>query len=407
MAVYGDPTHDGRVQREAVSLAAAGLDVTLLALEGQDMRAMPELSGVGLETWRPTASRVLPGTKSPFHPGDPGTLPPVRGGHIGWFVGYGANLRAWGRWAMRTANRPDVWHAHDFTAILALWLARLPDRVPLIYDSHELYLESGSAARMPGPIRWALGRIERQMARRASGVITINQGVADELAHRYEVDPTVVLNCPPFIEVHRPGRMRAALGLGGAQVILYHGSVSEGRGIELTVEALRELPDSVVYVVLGNGPLVPWLRVQQERPELEGRIVLHPAVPLNDLLSWVVDADLGLALHATTEMNFLLSTPNKLFECIAAGVPVLASGFPEMGRIVEGEEIGATCDPNDPHEIAAAIRGLLEDQTRLAAMQQRARDAARSTYNWEAQAAKVVALYRRALPAMFAPSAVD
>lgn len=398
MALYADPTHDGRVQREAATLAAEGLAVTILALQGRHPPAMPPIPGVAVVAKVPTASKVVPGTKSPFHPGDPGTLPPVRGGRLGWALGYGANLRSWGRWAIREAGTPDVWHAHDFTAILALALAGLPGRVPLVYDSHELYMELGSAARMPGLMRRGLAAIERRMARRALGVITVNQAVAAELSRRYGVDPVVVLNCPPFTEVDRPGRLRAALGLGNRQVILYHGAVSEGRGIELTVEALGHLPSSVAFVVLGNGALVPWLREQQARPELADRLLLHPAVPLAELLSWIVDADLGLSLIAPTELNFVLSTPNKLFECITAGVPVLASDFPEMRRIVVGEGIGDVCDPTDPLGIAEAIGRLLGAPERLAAMRARERSVARTTYNWDAQAASLVALYRRVLP---------
>ena len=401
MASYADPTHDGRVQREAVSLAAEGLDVTILALEGADMRGMPVLPGVDVRTWRPTASRVLPGTKSPFHPADPGTLPGVRGGRLAWFLGYGANLRAWGRWAIRTAGDADAWHAHDFTAILALWLAGRPGRVPLVYDSHELYMELGSAARMPAPVRRTLAGLEGRIARGARGVITVNQGVAAELARRYGVDPVVVLNCPPFVEVQTPGRMRTALGLGDRPVILYHGAVSEGRGIEQAVAALGSLPADIAFVVLGNGALVPWLAEQRAQPDLADRIFLHPAVPLAELLSWVVEADLGLSLIAPTEINFVLSTPNKLFECIVAGVPVLASDFPEMRRIVVGEQIGAVVDPSDPVAIAAAIRNLLVDRAALASMRLRARAVARTKYNWEVQAANLVGLYRRALPELF------
>lgn len=397
MALYADPTHDGRVQREAASLAREGYDVTILALQGREPLAMEPMQGVRVIGKRPTASKVIPGTRSPFHPGDPGTSPPVSGGRFGWAVGYAANLRSWGRWAIRAAGTPDLWHAHDFTGILALALGGLPRRTPLVYDSHELYMELGSAARMPGPVRRTLGAIERRLARRALGVITVNQAVAAELSRRYGVDPVVVLNCPPYVEVSRPGRLRAALGLADQQILLYHGAVSEGRGIEVTVEALERLPSSVVFVVLGDGALVPWVREQQRRPDFADRLFWHPAVPLAELLSWVVDADLGMALIAPTELNFVLSTPNKLFECITAGVPVLASDFPEMRRIVVGEGIGEVCDPSDPSRIVESVGRLLTAPVQLAEMRERASHAARTTYNWDAQAAGLVDLYRRIL----------
>lgn len=398
MVLYADPTHDGRVQREAATLADAGYDVRLLALEGRRPVVVPPRAGVEVVVRRATASKVVPGTKSPFHPGDPGTSPPVRGGRFGWVAGYAANLRSWGRWAVRTGGAPDVWHAHDFTALLALALGGLPRRAPLVYDSHELYMEVGSVARMPGPIRHLLAEIEGRMARRALGVVTVNHGVAAELARRYGVEPIVVFNCPPFFEVDRPGRMRSALGLTDEQVLLYHGAISEGRGIEVALAALLKLPSNVVFVALGDGALVPWLREQQKQPELAGRLLLHPAVPLAELLSWVVDADLGLAVFAPTEMNFVVATPNKLFECITAGVPLLGADLPEMRRIITDGPIGAVCDPTDANAVADSIGRLLAQPDELAAMAARGRKLARTTYNWDAQAGALVDLYRRVAP---------
>jgi len=394
MGLYSDPTNDGRVQREAASLADAGYQVTVFALNMRDAPAVQHIPGVEIVGMRPAASGVLPGTQSPFHPGEPGTSQPVAGGRIGWAVGYGANLREWGRWAVRAAGSPTIWHAHDLPGLLGLAIGGVPARTPIVYDSHELYLESGSAARMPGPARSLLRQLEKRLARRAAGVITVNAGIAGELSRRYGVDPVVVMNCPPFVEVGRPGRLRAALGLTDQQIVLYHGAVSSARGIETMIDALPHLPTSVVFVVLGDGSLVPFVQYQAQRPELSDRLFWHPAVPQTELLSWVVDADVGCILTAPTELNQVLSSPNKLFECLTAGVPMIASDFPEISSVVLGEGVGATCDPTNPLLVAQAIRGLLARPEDVEAMRQRGVSAARRTYNWDAQSARLLDLYR-------------
>src|SRR6478609_9434806 len=187
MALYGDPTNDGRVQREAASLAAAGYDVLVCALDIRDPDAIERVHGVRYMGYRPAISRVLPGTPSPFHADDPGTSRPVAGGRLGWAAGYLANLRAWGKWAIETGGTPSVWHVNDLPGLLGLWMGGLPRHVPFVYDSHELYVESGSAARMPAIARGLLTRIERRLIRRAAGVLTVNRGIAQELATRYGV----------------------------------------------------------------------------------------------------------------------------------------------------------------------------------------------------------------------------
>jgi hypothetical protein len=65
-----------------------------------------------------------------------------------WLVRYRANMRAWGRRALAAVGAADVWHAHDFTGLLAM-AGRLLPHLPVVYESHELFLDSGSAARLP------------------------------------------------------------------------------------------------------------------------------------------------------------------------------------------------------------------------------------------------------------------
>ena len=397
MALYGDLSYDSRVQREATTLHAAGYRVTVTCLEVADPRALDLPPGVDVLPNRPALSEILPGARSPYHPDDPGTATPRRGGKVSWVTGYLRNVRAWGRWAVR-AVKPDAWHAHDLTGLAALGATHVFRTVPVVYDSHELYLESGTAMRLPRQARRLLRRYERSLARRCAAVITVNDGVAGALASRYGVDPVVVLNCPPYREVDRPGAMRRELGLGSRPVLLYHGALSPGRGIEATLAAMPLLPKEVAFVILGNGSLAPSLADRREDRELADRLFLHPAVPPRELLDWVVDADLATVLIEHSEENFRLSTPNKLFEAMTSGVPVVASPLPVMREIVEREGIGALADPGDVDQIATTIGSLLRDAATLRQYSERARSAARTTYNWERQAERLVSVYQHLVP---------
>ncbi len=97
-----------------------------------------------------------------------------------------------------------------------------------------------------------------------------------------------------------------------------------------------------------------------------------------------------------TTLNHRLTTPNKLFEAMAAGVPVVASNLPGMAPIVRETGCGLVCDPTDPAAIAAALRELLEaSPANLDAYRRRALAAAHETYNWETQMAPLLAEYGR------------
>jgi glycosyltransferase involved in cell wall biosynthesis len=137
-------------------------------------------------------------------------------------------------------------------------------------------------------------------------------------------------------------------------------------------------------------------------PEWRERVhVLDPVLPA-ELLLWVASADIGALPIQRSTLNHYLSTPNKLFECLAAGIPVLASDFPAMRRIVMGDPLGplgVVCDPASVDEVATALKSLLKlDSATADAMRARCLAAAQSRWNWEEESAALVALYRDLAP---------
>ncbi len=381
MAVYADVSHDARVQREAAALAMAGYRVTVLSLPGGEV---PDLgSRIDWRSFQPRWSQVRPGSASPY--ATPGSTHSAVG-RLGWVIAYVANLKAWGRWAMKEVEA-DIWHAHDLPALEAI--SPVLDKVTSVYDSHELYLEAGTPARLPNVVRRLLRWRESRLISRVDAVITVNPSIERELADRYGAKATVVMNCPPRPSVRAAGVMRRTLGLGNRPIVMYHGGVSPDRGIEAMLHAMPLLPESVYFVILGDGSLVG-----VDDGDVRERVRRHPAVPVDELATWLVDADVGLVLFAPVELNNILATPNKLFEYMSAAVPVVVSRFPELERIVTETGCGITADPTQPNDVAAAIRSLLADDGRRRELGRNGFVAAQDRYNWEVQAERLVGVYR-------------
>ena len=289
-----------------------------------------------------------------------------------------------------------VWHGHDLTGLIAASRARKRRAGGLVYDSHELFLEAGTVARLPGPARSMVASLERRQIRRADEVITVNEGIAEELERRYRIDrPSVVMNCP-VVDVDAPDRiassLRRELDLGGRPVLLHHGGLAGGRGIEETIEALDHLPAAVALVFLGGGELAPTIDALTEG-RLRGRLFRHAPVPVDELVAWVAGADVGVIAFQPIERNNLLATPNKLFECLAAGVPVVVSDFPEMRRIVSDCEVGETCDPTSARSIAEACGRVLAGNRE--AWFTTCRSAALDRYSWQRQSEVLLEVYDR------------
>jgi glycosyltransferase involved in cell wall biosynthesis len=400
MAVYGDITFDSRVRREAATLVEAGYAVTLICLDdAPDATDLPP--GVTVRVHRPDASSVLPRSDSPF-------LGPV-GGRVGgalrrgrWLHDYVVNLRAWGRWsAGQFADQVDVWHLHDLPALAAIG-PQVMRLTPIVYDTHELFLETGSARRLPRPLWTLLRAQERRLARRAFAVVTVNDSLAEVLERRYHLRRIVVVhNCPDRSPIPSApsSAIRRATGIPeGEPVILYHGNLAAHRGIEQLIEAIRAPGLRQVHLVLlGFGQGTETYRQAAADPALAGRVHLLPAVAPQELQAWIASADVeGMPIQAST-LNHYLSTPNKLFEALAAGVPVVASDFPAMRRIVMDDvrgSVGAVCDPADVAALTSALRSILElDPAAAKALRARCLATAHDRWNWQIESVGLLRLY--------------
>ena len=404
MALYGDLTYDSRVRREARSLAGAGYDVTIVCLAARAGASdLPE--SVKVMVQRPRGPAVIPGSSNPFFVARRGRVVAFRG-RVAWLVAYARGLRAWGRLAVAIAGPVDVWHAHDLTGLAAV-VPHLRRHVPVVYDSHELFLETGTALRLPLPARLMLRAYERWLVSRVSAVITVNEALASVLERRYRRQGVLAVhNCPDrwLPPVERPTVLREAAGVPGmAPVILYHGALSANRGVEQLMQVLLEpgLQDAHL-VLMGFGEMQDEYTRASGEPHWGNRVhVLEPVRP-TELLLWVASADIGAMPIQPATLNLRLSTPNKLFECLAAGTPVVASDFPAIRRIVVGDPsgvLGAVCDPADVRAIAEAIGSILRlAPTELAGLRRRCLRAADERWNWEFEARTLLAVYEEVLP---------
>ncbi len=401
MVVYGDITHDSRVQKEASALAEAGHVVTLFCLAGRP-EAMPGLDRrVSVVARRPSVTRILPRSPSPFFAATPGHLVSRAVQRASWVWQYIRNLRAWGASIAEEVGRPDVLHLHDFAALVAMD-RHLAPRPLLVYDVHDLFLDTGSGARLPWPARWAVRQYEGHLVRRAAAVVTVNAGLAQELRRHYRPRAVVVVhNCPPRWTPPpvRPTRLRDAAGIpDGAPIVLFHGALGPDRGLDTLCDAMLEpsLRDAHV-VLMGYGVLREHFVNLAGDARFGGRLhVLDPTVP-TDLLWWVASADVGVLARPATNLDLVLSTPNKLFECLAAGTPAVVSDFPAVRRIVIEDELGplgVTCRPDDAADLARAVQSIIRlPHPQMEDLRRRCATAARLRWNWENEVIPLLRLY--------------
>ena len=310
----------------------------------------------------------------------------------------GLTIRSQRRATLLVSPPADVVHAMAYMGIpVGLALGRR-DGAATVYDARDIYVDARNIARLPGPLRRLFASIERRWARAADRVATVNYPYADVMESRFGTErPLVVMNCSSIRPsgAGRPRRFHERLRLpDDCRVVLYHGGLSPDRGIEQLVEAIPAIPGAVL-VLMGYGDLDEALRRRAADPVSEGRIVVLPAVPPAELIEWVASADVVAMPIQPTTLNHRLTTPNKLFEAIAAGVPVVASDLPGMAPIVRSTGCGVVVDPTDPTAVAAALRDILDAPPERRAALEAGIRAAQAEYHWERQMDKLLAEYGR------------
>jgi glycosyltransferase involved in cell wall biosynthesis len=304
-------------------------------------------------------------------------------------------------WEKTKHKRFDVYHAHDLNTLPAAWLCARRDHAKLVYDSHELYVERNRKEKAHWLWKFYLRKLEGFLVRRCDAVYTVNQSLAAEMARRYRIsEPGVIMNAPAcfskFEHAENNMQLREALSIApDYKILLYVGSITFNRGLEALIKSLVHLPDCyLVFMGYGVDAFKQGLQALAEGYGVADRFAFYGPVATDQVIHYAAGADLGVAPIANACLSYYYCSPNKLFEYMNAGLPVIASNFPELEKTVLGHEIGYTFDPESPEDIAKAARFILDDPEKARAMHDNALQAA-SLYNWGNESKKLLEIYER------------
>jgi glycosyltransferase involved in cell wall biosynthesis len=229
---------------------------------------------------------------------------------------------------------------------------------------------------------------EKAAARAFDLVVVAGEGILQSFGSHPRT--LLVRNYPIRAQFGRQVRRQRA---DGEFVLGYTGNLTEARGARKMIEALGLIPESLPVRVEVFGKFWPQ-GLEGELRRLPGfkRVTYHGWVAYERMAAGLEDADAGLVCFLPAP-NHVEAGPNKLFEYMAAGLPVIASDFPAWRPIVEGNDCGLCVDPADPAAIARAIVYLAENPGRRAEMGANGRRAVMERYNWEAEGQRLIAAY--------------
>jgi glycosyltransferase involved in cell wall biosynthesis len=258
----------------------------------------------------------------------------------------------------------DILVSNDLDTLLPNYLVSRLKKNTLVYDTHELFCEVPELQNRPFK-KSVWKAIERRIFPKLTTVFTVNDSIASIYKDEYKVDIKVVRNVPVLNHQTSPvKRTKKDLGIPEhKKIILLQGAgINVNRGAEEAVQAMQYLDDAILLII-GGGDVIDLLKRLTRELSLDSKVMFIGKVPFQELSAYTQHADLGLTLDKSTNLNYKFSLPNKLFDYIHAGVPVLSSNLPEIKKIIDTYNIGACIEGHDPQEIAKKISTMLHEET--------------------------------------------
>jgi glycosyltransferase involved in cell wall biosynthesis len=431
MVVANDVSNDTRVKKEALAVAAMGLDVTILGMAsethpGDSMMGPVRIKRVPMlyenrERFRLRRRRIRTLPRPLRSPRTPIRQFRKIWRRLWWRYDYYVGRSTWRAHWRNTlpeirdydaafgpaieAIDPALIHAHDMHVVgVADEVARRARgrgrHLPWIYDAHEfvpgLSQYRGRTARTIAA--WAT--FEAEHIKNADRVITVSPAIGARLRDLYGLrdQPAVVLNTPVLEDEGGRSSVREAAGVPETtQLLTYSGTMTQARGIQTAIEAMTHLPDvSLAFVCVPNNAttLVEEFRAQAQQLGLGERVHFLNPVPPGKVVGFLSSADIGL-IPILPYPSHEMALPNKVFEYLHAELPVVSSDLPTLSEFIHAHEVGETFRAGDAADLARAIRSVIG---KLDYYKNKVRDPGLlERYSWERQEAELRTVYEQLL----------
>lgn len=366
---------DSRVLRECYSLIDIGYDVTIVIFDNSVRKSFEKFNAINIKIINQRETKIT-------------ILKPLY-----QFIIY------FNAYRKLVSENADIYYSHNISTLLLGYVASRKKNAKLVYDIHELWMESHYFKKFVKKIKKQFYRmLERYVIKKVDVVITVNESLSQHLSKLYNIKkPLVLHNFPNYYKHNDKSEIfRKILKIKyNYKIVLYQGVFSTGRGLENLIDSVHFLNDDIVVVLLGYGDLKTRLHEKICDLGLDNRVKILDAVLPDILIEYTASAHLGVSPIQNISLSYYYSTPNKIWEYIIAGIPFVASDFPEMRKLTIDEDMGEVFDPENPKEIAETINKLLGNNDLYERKKRNVLKLAKEKYNWEKEKEKMVKIFEK------------
>lgn len=262
----------------------------------------------------------------------------------------------------------------------------------LIYDSHEYFTEVPELISRP-KVRAVWESIERKIFPSLENISTVNKSIASKYHEKYGKELLVVRNVSPLWKPIEPIPSKQTLGIPeGKKILIMQGAgLNVDRGVE---EAIRMMPflENTVLLLVGHGDIIPAMQELVKTNQWGELVLFFGKRPYQELLQFTFHADLGLSFDQPTNPNYLFSLPNKVFDYLHTGTPILCSNVVEVAHLVNQYNIGQVITQFEPEKLALEVQEILNNPEKIETWKANCITAAK-TENWESEVQKLAQFY--------------
>lgn len=290
-------------------------------------------------------------------------------------------------------RRRGVYFSNDLDTLLPNFLMSRLKGSTLIYDSHEYFTEVPELIGRDR-IRDIWLRLESYMVPKLKTMFTVNNTLAKIYSDKYKIPVHVIRNLPKIDGYGKSAtylNIREKFGITPTDhLLIYQGAVNKDRGLEELIQAFSFLPISYHLLIVGSGDVYQTLVDITSELKLK-QIHFTGQIPFSELAAYTMQADLGVSLEKSTNLNYRFALPNKVFDYIASGIPILVSPLTELCAILDKHDVGKLLPSHEPRDIATTIEAIFADQNQLAIWKENTKKA-REEYCWEKEEKKLISI---------------
>ena len=285
-----------------------------------------------------------------------------------------------------------IYFSNDLDTLLPNFLLSKIKGSALIYDSHEYFTEVPELIGRD-KVRAIWLRIELYILPKLKTMFTVNETLAKIYSEKYHIPVHTVRNVPKldgYKKNENIHNIREKYGIAPTDYLLiYQGAVNKDRGLEELIEAFTYLPEVYHLLIIGSGDVHQTLLEKTIELKLK-QLHFTGQISFCELAAYTIQADLGVSLEKSTNLNYRYALPNKVFDYLASGVPILVSPLTELCAILDKHDVGKLLPSHEPKVIAETIESIFANHNQLAIWKENTRKASEE-YCWEKEEKKLVA----------------